>query len=290
MRWAAASRSAATLLQWGGVIKASCIPAGETPRVSGAQGFSGVLIFEKRDMSLSKVSHLPLAALLATLIMVGMPALARLHPKPAEDPWLKLRPQLHPVAGTLICDGKPVVGASVTFVAQTAEEGREYLAVSSTDKDGRFWLRTFSSHGDGAVAGAHFIKVEKMVPTGRMVAGPGMESILDIGTIPFWLRSETVPGAAGPGMALSHTESPIMDPMLMDPMMGYCAFPGMPEMVNILPSRFADEKTSGLTAEVCMDGVNEFRIELSTEPPVVEQEASDDGERRLEHAVVTPAA
>ena len=62
-------------------------------------------------MNLSKVSHLPLAAFLAALIMLGMPALARLHPKPADDPWLKLRPPLHPVAGTLLFDGKPEASA-----------------------------------------------------------------------------------------------------------------------------------------------------------------------------------
>ena len=209
-------------------------------------------------MNLSRVSHLPLAAFLAVLIMVGMPALARLHPKPAEDPRLKLRPSLYPVAGTLVFEGKPVPGAMVTFVAQTNEGGREYLAVSSTDKDGRFWLQTFPSHGDGAVAGTHFIKVERMAPTGRMLAGYGMTSIMDIGTIPSYLSSERQPETPG---------GPPMDPMMMDAMMGYSAFPGMPEMVNILPSRFADEKTSGLTAEVTATGTNEFLIDLHAKPP-----------------------
>lgn len=218
-------------------------------------------------MNLSKVSHLPVAALLATLIMVGMPALARLHPKPAEDPWLKLRPSLYPVAGTLVFEGKPVPGAVVTFVAQMAEEGREYLAVSSTDKDGRFWLRTFSSHGDGAVAGTHFIRVEHNVPTGRMLAGYGMTPIMDIGTIPAWLDPESA--SQGPGSRI--------DPMMMDPMMGCSAFPGMPEMVNILPSRFADEKTSGLTAEVTAEGPNEFLINLRAEPAAAaDREHSDE--------------
>lgn len=225
-------------------------------------------------MNLSKVSHLPLAALLAAVIMVGMPALARLHPKPADDPWLKLRPQLHPVAGTLVWDGKPVAGASVTFVLQTEEEGREYLAVSSTDQDGRFWLRTFSSHGDGAVAGIHGIKVEKMVPTGRMLMGPGMGSVLDIGAIPFWLNPEVLPGTAGHGMDPAMMDPAMLDPMMMDPMMGYCPFPGMPEMVNILPARFADEMTSGLVAEVNANGINEFRIELFTEPPTADEQAA----------------
>lgn len=217
-------------------------------------------------MNLSKVSHLPLAALLATLIMVGMPALARLHPKPAEDPWLRLRPMLYPVAGTLVFEGKPVAGAVVTFVAQLEEEGREYLAVSSTDKDGRFWLRTFSSHGDGAVAGTHLIKVEHMVPTGRMLAGYGMNSIMDIGTIPAWLDRDSGMGGPEPGM----------DAMMMDPMMGYSAFPGMPETVNILPPRFADETTSGLCVEVTAAGPNEFLIDLHSEPPAVDQQIAEE--------------
>jgi len=206
-------------------------------------------------MNLSKVSHLPLAAFLAVLIMVGMPALARLIPKPAEDPWLKLRPPLHPVAGTLVFDGKPVAGAVVTFVAQTEEEGREYLGVSATDENGRFWLRTFSSHGDGAVAGRHLIKVEQMVPTGRMLSGDGVTSIMDIGTIPAWLTSEQAPESVG-----SPCDS------MTEQMMHSCVFPGMPEVVNILPPRFADEKTSGLTAEVTVEGPNEFLIQLHAEP------------------------
>ena len=209
-------------------------------------------------MNLSKVSHLPLAAFLAAVIMLGMPALARLHPKPSDDPWLKLRPPLHPVAGTLLFEGKPVVGAVVTFVTHAGgDEEREYMAVSATDKDGRFWLRTFSSQGDGAVAGRHAIKVERLVPTGRMLAGAGLYSSLDIGSVPPWLDATLESGDGLPRTA----------PETADMFMGYCAFPGMPEMVNILPSRFSDERTSGLTAEVTAEGPNEFLIQLFSEPP-----------------------
>ena len=152
----------------------------------------------------------------------------------------------------------------MTFVSQTEEDGREYLAVSATDKDGRFWLRTFSSHGDGAVAGRHVIKVEQMVPTGRMIQGDGMTSIMNIGAIPPWLDSER---ASEPADRWSDS--------MTDPMMGAGAFPGMPELVNILPSRFADEKTSGLTADVTVEGPNEFLIQLDSEPAsTVDQETS----------------
>jgi hypothetical protein len=222
---------------------------------------------QEKDMNFSKVSHLPVAALLATLIMVGMPALARLQPKPSDDPWLKMRSQLFPVAGTLLFEGKPVSGAVVTFVSQKPEEDREYLAVSSTDKDGRFWLRTFSTYGDGAMAGLHRIRVERLVQTGRMIVGyDGMTPLMDRGTIPSWLDPESASQGVGPGM----------DPM-MDSMMGCSAFPGMPETVNVLPPRFADEKTSGLTAEVATEGTNEFLIQLEAEPPAaVDPVTSDD--------------
>jgi hypothetical protein len=108
------------------------------------------------------------------------------------------------------------------------------------------------------VAGTHFITVERMVPTGRMLAGYGMTSIMDIGTIPSYMDLERQPETPG---------GPPMGPMMMDPMMGYSAFPGMPEMVNILPARFADVKTTGLTAEVTATGTNEFLIDLHAEPP-----------------------
>ena len=224
-------------------------------------------------MNLSKVSHLPLAAFLAAVIMLGMPALARLHPKPADDPWLKLRPPLHPVAGTVLFDGKPIVGAVVTFVAQTADDDREYLAVSATDKDGRFWLRTFSSQGDGAVAGRHSIKVERLVPTGRMIADSGLYSNLDLGTLPAWLEASLESGAG----------SSRMDPLRSDPFTRYSAFPGMPEMVNILPARFSNEKTSGLSAEVTVEGPNEFLIDLHAEPPFSTDEDTADGMSRDSH-------
>ena len=205
-------------------------------------------------MNLSKVSHLPLAACLAALITVGMPALSRLHPPPADDPWLRIRPALYPVAGRLLYEGRPVTGAMVSFVSGQDAAGRQYQAFSTTDREGRFWLRTFSSQGHGAVAGRHRIRVEQMVPTGRMLVGPGMESQLELGAVPRWAEAAIDRGVDADGRNDERVKS-------------FPLFPGQPEMVNILPARFADETTSGLAAEVTAAGPNEFLIRLSAEPP-----------------------
>ena len=221
-------------------------------------------------MSLSKLTHLPVAALLAAAISVGMPALARLQPKPADDPWVRMRPPLHPVGGMVVFEGKPVVGAAVAFVKRESPE-REYTALGITDKDGRFWLRTFSTYGDGAVAGPHQIKVERLVATGRMLSSYGMELGVDLDQIfpPDGPRVGTGgpvgPMALAPGMFMGEC-GPWMG-CEMDMGMGFSPFPGMPETVNVLPSRFADETTSGLTAEVSAEGLNEFLIVLNAEPP-----------------------
>lgn len=223
-------------------------------------------------MSLSKLTHLPVAVLLAAVISVGMPALARLQPKPADDPWVRMRPPLYPVGGMVVFDGKPVAGASVAFVKRESPE-REYTALGITDKDGRFWLRTFSSFGDGAVAGTHQIKVERPVATGRMLSSHGIELGIDLDQIfpPEGAAAGDVgttgPMAFAPGIFLGECGPWMGSEMEMG--MGFSAFPGMPETVNVLPARFADEKSSGLTAEVSTEGVNEFLIVLTAEPPAL---------------------
>ncbi|MFM8892362.1 MAG: hypothetical protein ACKOTB_12205 [Planctomycetia bacterium] len=213
-------------------------------------------------MNLSRVANLPVVAFLAAVIVVGMPALARLGPTPVDDVWSGLRPQLHPVAGTLLFEDRPVAGAVVTFVHTEAGGGREFLAVSSTDERGRFWLRTFGTRGVGAVAGRHSIRVERRVPTGRMLPGPGMESILELGAIPRSVEA-AIDGADGvPGGGASRDSSS-----------GCVAFPGVAETVNVLPPRFADEASSGLKADVVPAVTNRFVIRLGAAPP----EAADAG-------------
>lgn len=117
-----------------------------------------------------RFAHLPLAAVIAILIMVGMPLLARLQPKQEDDYWRRVRPETYPASGRVLYEGQPVVDAIVVFHTTVEATGYSYSAVASTDEEGRFWLRTFND-GYGAAAGRHQITVQKMVPTGRIIEG-----------------------------------------------------------------------------------------------------------------------
>lgn len=197
-------------------------------------------------MDFSKISHLPMAAVLATAIMVGMPALARLQPRIAEDAAVKNRPPTFPAAGTLLYEGRPVKGAVVVFVPEADRKGREYAAFGVTDETGRFFLRTFNTYGDGAVAGIHRVQVECMVPTGRIMDDP--------------VHAQTA--VHDPAAAVSVSDDGAG--AACDGTLGY------PEMRNTLPARFADHRTSGLTAEVVTYADNEYSIRLHAEPPAAE--------------------
>jgi hypothetical protein len=63
---------------------------------------------------------------------------------------------MYPVRGSVIYKGKPVPGASVTFMAN----GAPRAAVGKTDAAGNFQLTSFEP-GDGAVAGMHEVTVKK---------------------------------------------------------------------------------------------------------------------------------
>ena len=64
------------------------------------------------------------------------------------------RPEMVPVAGTVLFNGQPSQGATVVF----APEGHQYAATAKTDLSGRFELMTFDP-GDGAVPGDYKVTV-----------------------------------------------------------------------------------------------------------------------------------
>jgi hypothetical protein len=89
----------------------------------------------------------------AACLLGGVAGCAR---SPA-DRWTKQRPPTHRVVGTVTLAGAPVEGATVIFEAAD----QPLAAVGRTDGRGRFALRTFVP-GDGAIAGRHRVRIEKM--------------------------------------------------------------------------------------------------------------------------------
>jgi hypothetical protein len=68
-----------------------------------------------------------------------------------------LRPPTYPVTGTVTFQGKPVAGAVITFVP-TGEEGEAASAIS--DSEGKYALTTWEA-GDGARPGEYRVKISK---------------------------------------------------------------------------------------------------------------------------------
>src|SRR5439155_15856313 len=64
--------------------------------------------------------------------------------------WL----ETYPVKGTLLVDGKPAKGATVSLHPREVTGGRPYLPTGQTDENGEFNLATFVAD-DGAPAGEY---------------------------------------------------------------------------------------------------------------------------------------
>ena len=123
----------------------------------------------------SQLITLPVAAVVATLIMVGMPIVARMQPKPPDDPWLKLRPATYEAGGQVLHNGKPIKGAVVCFTSTFENPHRTYLATGVTNADGRFLLNAFRGV-IGAPPGPQTVSIQYMVPTGRVFKDPMFEN------------------------------------------------------------------------------------------------------------------
>lgn len=74
-----------------------------------------------------------------------------------EDQWTKQRPPVVPVTGTVLYQGTPVEGASVTMMNADTSTGGSGL----TDAEGRFRLTTFKD-GDGAAPGMQQVIIRKV--------------------------------------------------------------------------------------------------------------------------------
>lgn len=130
---------------------------------------------------------------------------------------------VHPVSGTVTFNGSPVAGATVTYKSQTQARG----AFGVTDQNGVYKLTTFSN-GDGAVAGKHDVTVTKIADT-QAVDNVGVDM-----------------------------ESEEYDPLDIQT--------DDPEVVGeaaMLPPKFSNAATSGLSAEVVPGEENVLDLKLT---------------------------
>ncbi|HOM17966.1 MAG TPA: hypothetical protein PLQ00_11595 [Thermoguttaceae bacterium] len=94
------------------------------------------------------------------------------------------RPKTIPVTGVVTLDGKPIEGANVTFYPDTGEsagagsqqkkaDATVRPATGTTDKDGKFTLKTFEP-GDGALPGKYKVAIIKKEVTGFLADKDGL--------------------------------------------------------------------------------------------------------------------
>jgi hypothetical protein len=136
------------------------------------------------------------------------------------------RPATYPGQGSVTYQGKPVAGASVSFLAP----GSPRFAVGTTDAAGQFRLTTFEPD-DGAIPGTHVVTVRKIA----VQPGPSYEVPSD-GT----------------------TDSAAIDRAMQEAALRVEA---AEKAGSGLPAKYADHNTSDLRLEV-VPGENNFQIEL----------------------------
>ncbi|MBN1909619.1 MAG: carboxypeptidase regulatory-like domain-containing protein [Pirellulales bacterium] len=127
-----------------------------------------------------------------TFFLLLLPGCGKSRPKPVE------------VTGKVTYRGKPVEEATVNFFPESG-----YMAIATTDTEGRFTLKT-SQVGDGAVVGKYEVTVVKYRANPRA-------------------NAQTPPNE---------------------------------QHLPVLPMRYADRKTSKLTANVMAEGPNDFTFDL----------------------------
>jgi hypothetical protein len=123
------------------------------------------------------------------------------------------RPPTYPVTGTVTLKGRPLEGARVVFIS-TSPAGQPASGIS--DKDGLYRLTTFDA-GDGALVGSYGVKVAKY---DNWHADEPAEEIKEI---PYEEEQDLV-------FAVDEKPHPVAK--------------------NVLPKKYENEGTSGLTHTV----------------------------------------
>ena len=132
-------------------------------------------------------------------------------------------PELIPAGGTVKYQGKPLAGARVTFIP----EGEGSVAMSTTDSQGKFELKTGTE--SGVVAGPSKVTVTMMES--------GVETGLSKDMTPEDMQALAIAGK--------------LDDMLKK------------QERSLIPKKYARPETSGLSYEVKKGEENQFPIELT---------------------------
>lgn len=136
-------------------------------------------------------------------------------------------PRTVKAAGTVVCDGKPLEGASIVFM----QESGNYFARGITDSGGRFSLDAYESKS-GAVPGTYKVTISKTVTVDK--ATPK--------AVPKTLADDAQHAAEG-------------DPSLANV-----------SWVNDLPEKYNNPATSGLTVAIPEDGITDLELVVSRKP------------------------
>lgn len=154
-------------------------------------------------------------------------------------------PPTSPVSGTVTLDGKPVEGATVTFVPN---DSKLRPAAGVTDSSGKYTLTSFRS-GDGAMPGEYKVTVSKFFSE----AGPSPYDNPDAGA------ETAAPAEASLEDQYAAYEKAYKDAPKGPPKGGAKT----PKSGNELPDAYANVASSGLSTTVA-SGTNTFPIELKS--------------------------
>lgn len=136
-------------------------------------------------------------------------------------------PKTYPVTGVVKVDGKPVEGAIVTFQLENAQGN----AIGNTDAKGEFSLSTYRPN-DGAVAGQYRVAITKPAEGGTAAGDTPPPGQIASADLPSDYAPPAKPAANGGAKK------------------------------NEVPSKYANDQTSGLRATVATSGKNYFEFDL----------------------------
>ncbi len=138
-----------------------------------------------------------------------------------------------PVSGTVTHKGKPVEGATVTFVRGTGSLTNGEMAMGVTDASGRYELTSHfgpQTSGSGAVAGEYKVTVSKLVPPNGMTDAQ------------YKVLTDAAARASERGAALPPERRP-------------------PPLAESLPPKYSSQTTTQLNAKVGGGGEINFALD-----------------------------